>query len=48
MLAIAIINAIIGAGGTGGPPPPPVYDYIIAENTDNLITEDAADVMIIE
>lgn len=48
MLAIAIINAIIGSSGSGGPVPPPVYDYIVAENTDNIITEDGADVLIIE
>ena len=48
MTIIAIINAIVGTSGTGSPPPPPVYDYIIAENTDNVITESAGDVLIIE
>jgi hypothetical protein len=48
MTIIGIINAIVGSSGSGGPVPPPVYDYIIAENTDNIITEDGADVLIIE
>lgn len=48
MMVIAIINAIVGAGGTGSTPPPPVYDYIIAENADNIITESGVDTLIIE
>jgi hypothetical protein len=48
MIIIAITNAIIGNTVGSGVVPPPVVDYIVAENTDNLITEDSSEPMIIE